>query len=303
MIEEVKRKILVVDDEKLNRQLIADLLSDSYKIIMANNGEQALDRARKHIPDLILLDIMMPDTSGYDVIKQLKSQAKTKHISVIFITALTTEVEEERGFALGAVDYITKPFRPNIVTARVKIHMELVNQQKRLEELTNLDSLTGIYNRRKFDEMLLQEWHRCMRSNKQITLAMVDIDSFKHYNDNYGHGAGDITLQIVAKTLSDTVKRSADFCARYGGEEFAMILPEITNEGSEIILEACRNTIEGLAIPHAYSQTSDVISISIGAVCVIPVNGLSCETFLKQADEQLYEAKRAGRNQIKLLFK
>ncbi len=263
-------------------------------------ARRALARAKKHSPDLILLDILMPKMSGYDVIKVLKDDPATAHIPVIFLTALSEESEEENGLAMGAVDYITKPIRPKVAVARINIHMELIRQRRKLEELTNLDALTGIYNRRKFDETLAYEWKRCLRSQTSIAVAMADVDYFKPYNDHYGHSAGDKVLHSVARALSEEVKRSSDCCARYGGEEFAVILPETPQAGAAAMLERCRAAVFDLHLPHAHSSVCDRVTVSIGAACTIPTEQSSITALLKQADDQLYRAKDLGRNRVLL---
>lgn len=291
-----QNKILIVDDVKMNRQLIALILKDDYKVILASNGEQALQRARKHCPDLILLDIVMPDMSGHDVLKHLKNDPFTHKIPVVFLTALTSESEEEAGLLMGAVDYITKPLRPAIVRARINIHMQLIDQHKKLEALNNQDGLTGIYNRRKFDLSLEKEWRRSLRNETPLSVVMIDVDYFKFYNDNYGHGAGDTVLLTVAKTLNKCINRAADVCARYGGEEFALILPELTLKGLQKVCEICRQAIASLKIPHDFSSTSKHVTISIGGVSGIPDEDFSYKELLMQADNNLYQAKEAGRN-------
>jgi len=224
--------LLIVDDEKQNRALLTELLQDEYRIVLAKDGRQALDRAREHSPDLILLDVLMPEMDGYAVIRALKNGDQTRAIPVIFITALDSVGDEERGLELGAVDYISKPFNPAIVRVRIRNHLQSVQQRRLLEQLAMLDSLTGIPNRRRFSEVYEQEWRRCMRDDVPLSLIVVDVDHFKAFNDNYGHAAGDEVLRRIASSLQTSLRRPGDFVARYGGEEFVMLLPGIDSEGA-----------------------------------------------------------------------
>ena len=220
-----KGRVLIVDDEKINCIVLISLLED-YSTIIALNGEQAIQRALSdQPPDLILLDVNMPGLDGYEVCRLLKQNEKTKNIAIIFITVKATEAEEAKGLNLGAVDYISKPFSPAIVLARVANHMELKRQRDLLEHLHITDALTGIANRRRFDLSLAHEWKRVVRMKGCISLIMIDIDFFKQFNDNYGHAAGDECLKEVAVALDKACEREIDLLARYGGEEFVAVLP------------------------------------------------------------------------------
>ena len=249
-----KARILIVDDEKMNLKVLADLLKDEYAPVLARSGEQALQHAFGDFPpDLILLDVMMPQMGGYEVIKNLKNNDKTNNIPVIFVTALNSMEDEEHGLKLGAVDYITKPFSPPIVKMRVRNHLRIVHQYKLLDQLAHLDGLTEISNRRRFEEVLQKEWARSARNRSPFSLAMVDVDYFKQYNDHYGHAMGDLTLRKIAKTLDGILRRPADLIARYGGEEFVMLLPETDAAAAKILADRSLQTIVGLNIPHHFS--------------------------------------------------
>ena len=295
---ENRQKILIADDEHLNRRTLADSLRHDYTVILAKNGHQALERTRVHAPDLILLDIVMPGQSGYDVLRQLKDNSTTKDIPVIFISALDSEQEEEKGLLLGATDYISKPFRQSLVKARIANHMQMVRQRKLLEVLVNLDGLTNIANRRCFEETLQTEWARARRSRLPISVAMVDVDHFKEYNDHYGHGEGDKALRQVADTLSNSLKRPSDQVARYGGEEFVVLMPDTDSDGALSLMEHLRQTVENLAIAHSPSPTQDVLTISIGGATVLPDGQETPGELLHQADAALYRAKSQGRNRV-----
>lgn len=290
--------LLIADDEKQNRTLLLELLKNDYRIILAKNGVQALERAREHAPDLILLDVMMPEMDGYATIHQLKEEENTRDIPVIFISALDSASDEEKGLELGAVDYITKPFHPSIVRIRVRNHLQMLHQRRLLEQLALLDSLTEIPNRRRFAQVFEQEWHRALRSRKPLSMVVVDVDHFKRYNDTYGHAAGDEILRRVAQTLSDTARRASDFVARYGGEEFILLLPEMDAGDAQIFVERVRQEIEALKLSHSTSPVLPWITVSMGGATVIPDSPQPDTDFFCLADSFLYQAKRDGRNRV-----
>lgn len=312
MLNKHKARILIVDDEKINLKILVDLLKDDYSLVLARNGEQALNFSfQDPLPDLILLDVVMPEMGGYEVIKRLKEHDLTKNIPVIFVTALNSVEDEEYGLKLGAVDYITKPFSPPIVKMRIHTHLRFVHQHKLLDKLAYLDALTEIPNRRRFDEVLKNEYSRAHRNGCPLSLGMMDVDFFKQYNDFYGHAMGDRALHTIASTLQDALKRPSDLVARYGGEEFAIILPETGMNAARQVAERSRRTVIAQRLPHVHSKTSDYISISIGIVTVyfyhssktdrdkeqrISSHKYSHEKLLEQADQNLYLAKQNGRN-------
>lgn len=319
--------ILIVDDERFNLNVLQDLLDHEHDIMVAKNGSQALKRAAATPPpDLILLDIMMPGMDGYEVIKRLKTDNTTKEIPVIFITAMGEATDETKGLELGAADYISKPFSPPVVLARVKTQLKLkwglererklnnklsllnntlAEKNERLHELNttlknlaSIDGLTGIPNRRRFDEFLELEWQRSMRNKTPISLILMDIDFFKRYNDNYGHAAGDDCLKGVAKALFHSIERKIDMVARYGGEEFACVLPETDASGARVVGERLRTCIEALHLPHEFSDAHSFVTISLG-VATLHADQVSGPVILIQrADERLYMAKEAGRNRM-----
>jgi diguanylate cyclase (GGDEF)-like protein len=293
----LEQTILIVDDDKINRKMLKELLQEQAKIVFAKNGQQAVELARKHVPDLILLDVIMPDLSGFDVIETLKNDPITMNISVIFITGLANDDDEERGFNLGGCDYIYKPFKSNIVIARVMMHLELIRQRKMLNEIAHIDALTGVNNRRKMDIVLEDEVEANKKENTTLLVAIIDIDYFKQYNDNYGHGAGDIALRQVGQALREIFLRPRDFVARYGGEEFVIILPDCDKAGAEIMLGNITQSIKDKMITHEYSSISKQLTVSIGAVVVKSSESSVVANIMKQADTLLYQAKNNGRNQ------
>lgn len=308
--EHETQTVLIVDDEPTNVQALAGLLKDEFRIIVANNGEKALSLAGgEHQPDLILLDIQMPDLDGYEVCRRLKEDPRTSEIPIIFVTARDAASDEEKGFLLGAVDYISRPFYPAIVRARVRTHLNLKRKTDLLEEISMRDGLTGSPNRRYFDELFEKERLRAQREKQVLSVIMMDIDRFKDFNDNYGHGSGDDALRKVAKALSEGVERPGDVVARYGGEEFVALLPRTDATGAAALAERFRASVEALAVPHEYSSAASVVTLSLGVATACGEDresseaevesgddGLSGDTLLKRADEALYAAKREGRN-------
>jgi diguanylate cyclase (GGDEF)-like protein len=294
-----KPRILIVDDEKMNLKVLADLLRDEYRPVLARDGEQALQHAFGEAPpDLILLDVIMPQLGGYEVIKRLKDNDLTKNIPVIFVTSLDSVVDEEHGLKLGAVDYITKPFSPPIVKIRVHNHLRIVHQYKLLDQLAYLDGLTEISNRRRFEEYFHREWARSARNGSPLSLAMVDVDFFKPYNDHYGHAMGDRTLQRIAKALDHALLRPADLLSRYGGEEFVILLPETDAFAAKAVTERALQKVAELAIAHQRSQVAPYVTVSIGLVTTRINSEITPKAFIAGADKNLYQAKEGGRNRV-----
>ena len=289
--------LLIVDDSTTNIEILVSLLKDDYRIKIAKNGTKALEVVRKSNEiDLILLDVVMPEMDGYSVCKELKNDPKTSHIPVVFITSNDMAQDEEYGLRLGAIDYIKKPFHPTIVKMRVQNHVNTKLKSDMLEKLSSYDGLTHIPNRRFFDEKYTSMYNKAKKEQKTLAVMMLDIDFFKPYNDNYGHGKGDETLIKVAQALSHTLKRPEDIVARYGGEEFVIIIEDINKEGALKVAKKLIRSIEDLAIEHNYSQVSSVVTISVGVAHADTNSRLSKEELLKSADDALYEAKKSGRN-------
>lgn len=293
-----KTTVLIVDDAPVNIRFLAGILQEEHHIHAATGGEIAIQIALQENPDLILLDITMPQMDGYQTIERLKGDERTQKIPVIFVTSRDSQDDEAYGLDLGAIDYITKPSSPAIIRARVRNHLELKRYRDMLERLSTIDGLTEIPNRRQFDIVFDQEWRRMVRGGTPLTLMLIDVDFFKSYNDHYGHQAGDDCLKTVAKALSGALMRAIDFVARYGGEEFAVILPGLGVEGIPKAAERLCNHVESLAIPHAKSTVAPYVTISIGVATTVPSRDENMELLLKVADERLYAAKQSGRNQF-----
>ena len=297
-----KPTILVVDDMTTTLLLLHDLLKDTYEVKIAKSGTKALEilNAPNDI-DLILLDVEMPDINGYEVCKILKNNEQTKNIPVIFVTARNSEEDEEYGLNLGAIDYITKPFNKTITKLRLKNYLELKMKNDMLEKLSMYDGLTNIRNRRFFDETFEKTFSEIKRDKKSLAVLMIDIDFFKPYNDNYGHGQGDETLRKVAKALEKTIKRASDFVARYGGEEFVILLKDINKDGVEAVANNLLNAIRELKITHEFSKIENYVTVSIGVSYYNSSSDITKLELLLKADETLYNVKNSGRNNFAIL--
>ncbi|MFA7572048.1 MAG: diguanylate cyclase [Sulfurimonadaceae bacterium] len=301
-INKKKQTILIVDDMTTNLLILSDLLKDEYSIKVAKNGQKALDIVHSSDEvDIILLDIMMPDIDGYEVCRQLKSNPKTKNIPIIFVTAKDNDADEEYGLNLGAIDYITKPFNKAIVKLRIKNHLELKLKSDLLEELSMYDGLTHIPNRRFFDEVFQSTYKEVKRENKSLAVMMIDIDFFKLYNDNYGHGKGDETLKKVAQALQMTLKRPTDLVARYGGEEFIVLLKDIGEENVKKVALNLLQAVQELQITHEYSKVEQIVTISIGVAYKTASSLINKVELLICADEALYDVKRTSRNSYHII--
>jgi diguanylate cyclase (GGDEF)-like protein len=311
--------ILLVDDDPGAIQLMGRILSGAGNLRFATNGEDALRLARELPPDLMLLDAEMPGMSGFQVCEALKAEPALANVPVIFVTSHSEPAFEVAGFELGAADFIAKPVSPALVRARVKTQLRVKHMADELRRIAAVDVLTGVANRRRFDESLEREWRRALRSGAPLSLLMIDVDHFKAFNDRYGHPAGDACLRAVAQAIQSTSLRPADLAARYGGEEFVVMLPHTPRAGAEHVASRVLDAIEGLAIAHEKSPTSQHVTVSVGIGCYDEDSGSwvqpsadsrLCDSMhagclhldlLEAADKALYAAKSAGRAQAWLL--
>ncbi|WP_036478626.1 diguanylate cyclase [Myxosarcina sp. GI1] len=322
-------KILVIDDREDNLQLLSMLLDlYGYQVKLVSSGSLALEQIKIAPPDLILLDISMPEMSGYEVCRLLKNNPHTNNIPVIFISASTEALDKIEAFESGGSDYITKPFQVEEVIARVKNQLELYRLQtelkvknssleheirqrqaveskllelnQKLSALATLDGLTQVANRRRFDEFFEREWRRLQREKLPLAIILCDIDHFKRYNDYFGHQAGDECLKQVARTIFNAVNRPADLVARYGGEEFVVILPKTIGKNALNVAEKIRLSVEKLKLNHPQSSASQYVSLSLGVASVVPSPSYNRVQLLEAADRCLYEAKERGRNRAVL---
>ena len=290
--------VLIVDDTPTNIEILSEALSAEYEVLFATNGQDALNIAFDASPDLILLDIMMPEMDGYQVCEQLKADKRTSSIPVIFVTAMDQEADEAKGLSVGAIDYLAKPIRLPIVKARVRNHLELKRYRDFLENLSLTDGLMGIANRRRLDEAIDSEWRRSKRNQTLLSLVLMDIDHFKGYNDRYGHLAGDDCLRYLARTLAECVRRPSDLVARYGGEEFACLLADTDGDGAMWVANQMREKVNYLNVPYEGYSVANHVTLSFGVASMLPEVGQSFFDLIRRADGFLYEAKRAGRNLI-----
>lgn len=298
-MDDAKQTVLVVDDDPNNLMVLSENINDICRVLVARNGREALKRVFENGVDLILLDIVMPDMDGHEVCRRLKEDHRAKQIPIIFLTAKGSVGDEAFGLSLGAVDYIKKPFSLPIVRARVRTHLDLKRKSDRLKRLATLDGLTGVPNRRRFEEYLELSWRAGRRKHAPVAVVMLDIDHFKLYNDNYGHLQGDDCLRQVAQTLEESLKRPGDLLARYGGEEFAVVLPETDIHGAVQVAQSLCANVAARTIPHEFSPAAPHISVSVGVSAVVPGPDLPGPGLLVQgADRMLYQAKASGRNQV-----
>ncbi|NOX36490.1 MAG: diguanylate cyclase [Calditrichaeota bacterium] len=324
-------RILIVDDARDNRVLLRAILrKEGYQhVAVAGSATEAyrllgLEDGAEHAQefDLILLDIMMPGENGIDACRKIKSFPHTRDIPIVMVSAQTDVMWLSIAFESGAIDYITKPVNRIEMLARVgaalrlkyemdmrkareaellKLKSELEAANLELARLSIIDGLTGIPNRRRFDEFLELECKRARRNKLPLSLILIDVDHFKLYNDFYGHLKGDECLQAIARVLSDVVHRPGDLVARYGGEEFAAILSETDAEGAMIIARKFQERVEDQGIPHEKSPIASVVTISQGIATCTFQKPVEPPTLIEYADRALYQAKANGRNQFQFV--
>ena len=290
--------LLVVDDQPANIQALYQVFAADHQVLMATSGAQALALCESRQPDLVLLDLVMPGMDGLEVCRQLKGSKTTRDIPVIFVTARHREADETDGLEAGAVDFITKPINPRVVRARVKTHLTLKAQADLLRRWVYIDGLTGVANRRAFDDRLETEWRRSQRANSPLSVILLDVDHFKRFNDHHGHQAGDDCLRRLAQCLLSNMKRPADLLARYGGEEFVCLLPDTPAEGALALANCLRLAVADLGLPHQASDTAAFITMSLGVATWPGDAPHSAQELLHTADARLYAAKAGGRNQV-----
>ncbi|MCI9196985.1 MAG: diguanylate cyclase [Lachnospiraceae bacterium] len=292
-----KNKILIIDDSNLQTEALKAILEDEYDISISQTAQDGLDNAKNGDFSLILLDVIMPDLDGFNVLKQLQGTLLTKYIPIIMITSLSDAHHEEKGLTLGAVDYIAKPFNPLIVKARVRTHVKLFQYQLNFRQQALVDELTGIANRRSYNRNSRMKWREAVRLGIPFSICMIDVDNFKLYNDTYGHAAGDKVLASVAQTISSHLHRATDYVARYGGEEFVMLLMENDARSSFEFMKRIRRSVEDLHIPQN-PLVAKWVTISMGGITLTPKIDNTYDSYAQIADTMLYDAKRYGRNMV-----
>ena len=290
-------KILVIDDSPVQAGFLSSILADDYELTTCNTAEEGLKAAKEGDFSLILLDVVMPGMDGFMLLQELKAVEITRYVPVILLTSLSDVQYEERGLLLGAVDYVTKPFNPTIIKARVNTHIQLYRYQSRFKEQAMIDELTGVANRRRYEDGSAARWREAVRFELPFSICMFDIDKFKLYNDTFGHPAGDRVIATVAQTVASHFQRSTDLFARYGGEEFVAVFLGSQGTTAFEFMKTVRQSVEDLHIQHN-SSVSPWVTISAGGVTLVPRLGDKLETCLKLADTMLYDAKRLGRNMV-----
>jgi diguanylate cyclase (GGDEF)-like protein len=287
-------RVLVVDDSPDAVALAeARLAGEGLEISSADGGRAGLETARREAPDLVLLDLDMPDLSGFDVCRALKADAELCMIPVIFLTGSASSEDKVKGLDLGAVDYVTKPFDAFELRARVRAALRTKRLQDLLAKYAQIDPLTELWNRRALTERMRQEWARVRRREESLAVILADVDHFKQVNDRYGHQVGDGVLCRVAGVLAEHC-RGSDVPARYGGEEFAVLLPGQGLDGAASLAERCRREIEAIRLSAKGEQVAVTASFGVGD----SAGADAAATLIERADKALYEAKRAGRNRV-----
>lgn len=313
--------VLLVDDQAMVGEAVRRAISsepgvDFHYCSMPNEAVTIAERTR---PTVILQDLLMPGIDGLTLVQRYRNHPATRDIPIVVLSTKEEAVMKRAAFAAGANDYLVKlPDRVELI-ARLRYHsrsylsllqrdeafralrqsqQQLLESNFELQRLTNSDGLTGLANRRHFDEYLDAEWRRARRERSQLALLMIDVDAFKAYNDTYGHVAGDQALRRLAAVLQDNCARSGDLPARFGGEEFAMILPSTSSEGARLIAEKVRRSVEALDIAHTGAAIGNCLTVSIGAAVLWPKEGQPSARLVEVADAGLYEAKRYGRNRV-----
>ena len=291
-------RLLVVDDQPANVQALYQVFASDHQVFVATSGEQALQVCAARQPDLVLLDVMMPGMHGHEVCRRLKADNALQEIPVVFVTAQSDEAAEEQGLDVGALDFISKPVNPRIVRARVRTHLTLKAQSDLLRQWVYIDALTGVSNRRFFEERLAMEWARAKRQGTALAVVMIDVDYFKLYNDHYGHQAGDACLSRLAALFKGCARRPTDLVARYGGEEFVCLLPDTGLAGARHMAEQICRQVQQAGIPHEKSPLGATVTVSLGVAAQPGGHGPDSADLLREADAQLYLAKSRGRNQV-----
>jgi diguanylate cyclase (GGDEF)-like protein len=263
-----KFSILLVDDDRTVVRILSHILSGIEPLRFATSGRMALKLARESVPDLVLLDVEMPERSGFEVCKEFKSDPALAQVPIIFISSHDSPQLETFGLQLGAVDFISKPPHASLVLARVRTYQRLKMLSDTLRSAVTMDFLTGAVTRRQLEMALTQEWLRAQRSAAPLSLLLADIDGFTEYNAEFSDKQGDACLQAVADTLRSAGSRPSDVLGRYGGGSFALLLPETGTDGASIVAQRAIDAVDGLRITHATSTGRGQITLSVGGVCL-----------------------------------
>lgn len=304
-------KILIVDDSDTIRAVLAAAVrAMKFEPVLADCGEKALELFAAERPALVLLDVNMPGIDGYETARRIRALAPEEWVPIIFLSASEDDQDLERAIECGGDDYLVKPVSAVVLNAKMRalqrldqmrrklvdVSNELTAANQRLETISQQDGLTGIANRRAFDFLIERQFLDAVRRHEPFSVVLCDVDHFKAYNDHYGHLAGDECLRQVAAALARSCKRATDVAARYGGEEFALLLPDTPAAGALRVVEVAQSELAALAIAHAGSTTSDVVTFSAGIATYVPERDKVSLDLTARADEALYRAKHLGRN-------
>lgn len=301
-------KILLVEDSPTLRYTMHNFIRQAgHEAILAASGEEALQLIESDPVDLVIMDVEMPGLDGFETTRLIREFFGQRWVPIIFITGMSDEASYQKGIEAGGDDYMIKPVSPIILKAKLRAFERIVEMQaemqqlnQELQALSQRDGLTGLFNRRTYEEKAANQWAISSRARESLAILMMDVDHFKDYNDHYGHQAGDDCLKAVARAMADTLHRPADLLARYGGEEFIALLPDTDVRGAALVAETLRSEVESLGIPHARSSAADVVTISVGVAVTEYTTGITPVDLVREADEALYIAKAQGRNYVKL---
>ena len=307
-------KTLVIEDSKSSLNLLCKYIQKiGITPIPAETGAKGIELFVQERPDLVLLDILMPDIDGFEVARQIRQlEAPSDWTPIIFLSSLSKDRDIEMGIAAGGDDYLLKPISEIVLAAKIRAMQRIIQMRQsllvltrkldaanqELRRLSSLDGLTGIANRRRFDDYIARAWRKATRAQTPLSLIMADIDFFKPYNDSYGHLSGDECLKSVARVLAGSLKRPGDLASRFGGEEFAIVLEETGLSGASHVAECIRESVERLGLTHRDSPVAAVVTVSLGVATSLPRPGLTADALLRLADYKLYEAKQTGRNRV-----
>jgi diguanylate cyclase (GGDEF)-like protein len=303
-------KVLLAEDSRSNQMLISAYIKDfGHDVVAVDNGVQALESFQRSRPDLVIMDVTMPEMDGIEATREIKTICEQNNdwVPIIFLSGLSDAKDILKGISVGGDDYLVKPVDPIVLNAKLTAMERIADMRhqldaanRKLKLMTVKDGLTGIYNRRHFDEVLEKELKISRRSQAPVSLILCDIDHFKTYNDFYGHQQGDDCLCKVAQTIQAAVKRPGDLVARYGGEEFVAVLPDTTLEAAQLLAESVRKAVEVAILPHEKSTTADYVTLSLGVATLAATAEQSIEQqvhqLINEADQALYQAKSQGRN-------
>ncbi|SFH64287.1 two-component system, chemotaxis family, response regulator WspR [Collimonas sp. OK307] len=315
--------VLLVDDQAMVGEAVRRALANQVNIDFhyCAHPDEAIEAAQRTRPTVILQDLVMPGIDGLTLVSQYRANPATRNVPIIVLSTREDPTVKSAAFTAGANDYLVKLPDTIELVARIRYHsrsymnllqrdeayralrqsqQQLLETNLELQRLTNSDGLTGLANRRYFDEYFSAEWRRAEREQSTLSLLMIDVDDFKMYNDTYGHLAGDTALKQVAEGIGDFARRPTDLAARIGGEEFILVLPSMSRENMEIQADNLRAAVHALNVPHKSSSNDARVTVSVGGASVVPQRGSSQEKLVELADQALYRAKRTGKNRVEI---